>query len=94
MKLYFLKHGEYAYSLSYFKEYMRNNAINEMEVFEAEIEHGTCYFFCHEFNEIGEVGEGCGNKCKKYVPRNGKNGRCKFSGPVYSPSEKSIILKI
>jgi hypothetical protein len=92
-KSYFQVGAEMCYPLKYHFQYMKENDIKEMEVFKAEIEHGTGYFFCHEFDKIGEVNEECGKYCGKYSPRNGKNGRCRFSGYVYTPG-KSKILKI
>jgi hypothetical protein len=41
--------------------------------------------------EVGEVGEGCGNSCKDYKPRNGKNGRCIHSGYCYVPAEEILV---
>jgi len=93
MKLYFQKDEEMAYSLQYHLDYMKENDIKEMEVFEAKIEYVKGFFFCKEFGSMGEVGEGCGKICIEYSPRNGKSGRCKHSGHLYSPG-KSKILKI
>ena len=91
-KLYFQNDdSEYAFSIDYFKEYMRNNNLKEMKVFEAKIETGARFFFCREFGEVGEVGESCGTICQEYSPRNGKNGRCRHSAHVYEKGEPVLI---
>ena len=61
-KYYFSKYHESCYQLNYFKEYMIDKDIKEMELFEAEIEIGNGYFFCTHIKilDVGEVGEGCG----------------------------------
>lgn len=60
-------------------------------VFEAKIERGVDVFYCAAYGESGEKGN-CGNVCKKYIPRNGKSGICKFNRPVYEKTNKSIIV--
>jgi hypothetical protein len=80
--------------LDYHLEYMKDNEINEMVVFEARRETGTGYFYCREYMEVGEVGESCGKFCAHYKPLNGKNGRCKHYGYVYEQTEKSKLLKL
>ena len=96
MKKYFeTKYSENCHSIDYFYDMMRLEELTEMEVFEAKIEYGTGLFWCNKQGELGEVGEGCGKMCEEYKPRNGKNGRCVHSGPVYSPDQKvKIKLKI
>ncbi len=92
-QLYFDTDGEYAYDRQYWLEYMQENNLDEIRLFEAVPEYGTGYFWCGEYFEVGEVGEGCGKACEAYSPRNGKNGRCRFSNHLYSPG-KEIILKL
>jgi hypothetical protein len=96
MKYYFsdMRDELRCYTMADHIEYMRENEIPEMTVNLAKIEFGTGYFFCREFQDIGEVGESCGKQCKKYIPRNGKNGRCKHSGNCYGKTNvtKRIIL--
>lgn len=93
-KLYFKNDSECCYPLQYHYDYMKENGISEMVVFEAKRETGTGYFFCQEFLEVGEVGESCGKSCEQYAPRNGKNGRCKHSGYVYEQTDISKTLKL
>jgi hypothetical protein len=59
--------------------------------FEAKPVKGTGFFFCNEFQQVGEVGN-CGRDCLMYNPRNGKNGICKHYRGVYEP-DKKVELK-
>lgn len=93
-KLYFRDDDENCYDLDEHLDYMVENCISEMDVFEAKIEHGTGYFFCIEFQEVGEVNATCGRMCGKYIPRNGKSGICKHYGFVYEQTDKKQTLKI
>lgn len=94
MKKYFEnKDSENCYEKDYFDDIMRLNNTTKIEVFEAEIEFKTGYFWCDELLEIGEVGCGCGKMCEDYKPRNGKNGRCVHSKSPYGLGEK-ITLKL
>lgn len=93
-KYYFSENvDESCYKLGYFISLMNELDISEMVLFEAEIETDTEYFYCREYQEVGIKGEGtCGKFCEKYSPRNGKNGRCKYSANCYIPTDKKIIL--
>ena len=55
--------------------------------FEAKPVKGTGFFFCKEFQQVGEVGS-CGRECESYKPRNGKNGICKNYRGVYEKGEE------
>ena len=92
-KLYFKHDDEGCYTLNHHQEYMKDNFIDEMILFEAKRETGMGYFYCREYGEIGEVGEGCGKLCDGYKPNNGKNGRCKHYGWCYEQTENKFILK-
>lgn len=97
MKLYFSEQisEENCYPLSYFKQEMKDNGLSKMTVFEAKADKSNDYFYCKEYNEVGEKSEGgCGKVCDKYKPRNGKNGRCAHSGYCYEPTDKEKIIKI
>ena len=85
---------EFCYTEETIKEYMQENFIKEMVIYEAKRETGTGYFFCKEYSETGEIGESCGRLCKDYKPLNGKNGRCVHYGWPYEQTDKSKILKI
>jgi hypothetical protein len=71
---------------------MKEDGIAELKIFEAKITKGEPYFYCSVSQEIGEVGEGCGKFCNDYKPRNGKNGRCRFSSHCYEKINKEEIL--
>lgn len=75
-------------------EDMKESGINELKIFKAKIVTGESYFWCTADQDIGEVGRGCGKQCLQYRPRNGKNGRCRFSGHCYEPTEKFEIIKL
>ena len=94
-KHYFAKtdEDEFAYSKQHHLDYMKENNIEEMEVYEAVVERGTGFFFCKEVQEVGEAKESCGKECKDYSPRNGKGGICKNYGYVYTWGKK-ITLKL
>lgn len=91
-KYYFQSGDESCYPLAYHRQCMDDWGLQELTVFEAKVERGTGYFFCKEFSDVGEVGEGCGKGCSKYTPRNGKNGICKHYGNVYEQTD--IAYKI
>ena len=94
-KFYFREHDdERCYLKKDIIEDMKENGITELKIFEAERLTGESFFWCSEFQDVGEVGESCGKMCPKYKPRNGKNGRCRFSGYCYEPTDKSEILTI
>ena len=92
MKLYFQKYDERCYTLEYHRQYMIENNLKELQLFEAKRETGSDYFYCKHYQEIGEVGEGCGKLCDSYRPLNGKNGRCSHYGYVYEQTDQLLIL--
>jgi hypothetical protein len=85
---------EFCYKLKDIIDMAKDQGLNEIEVIEAERDTGQGYFYCKHFQEVGEVGEGCGNMCDAYKPRNGKNGRCRFSGYCYERTDNKQIIKI
>ena len=94
MKLYFSDHDpEFCYALAYHKKYMEENRISEMELTEAVRITGSEYFFCREFNELGEKGN-CGKVCDKYAPTNGVSGKCKYNGYTYDYGENKLTLNL
>ena len=94
-KFYFSKlDDERCYRLNTIKALMDDAGINELEITEAKRVTGEDYFFCTMFDDIGEVGE-CGKlQCSEYKPRNGKNGRCRYSGYCYEKTDVKRIIKI
>jgi hypothetical protein len=93
MKLYSFKDDSDCYPIDYFKRYMIENNLSELEVHEQESIKGSDYFYCKHFQEIGEKGI-CGKQCQSYQPRNSKSGLCKHSGFVYETTGKIITLKL
>lgn len=95
MKRYFTnKHDEFCFTKAQIIAQMKLDEIAEKEVFDAKIAKNTGYFFCKQYSEVGEVGQGCGKECTFYVPRNGKNGRCKHSGHVYENTGVKVKIKV
>ena len=84
---------ERCYSLSYIKDFMRIEGIEEMEVTLAIKDTDKDFFFCKEYQEVGEAGD-CGRHCKAYRPRNGKSGCCVNYGSCYIESDVIKKLKI
>jgi hypothetical protein len=93
MKYYFeTQDSEKCYTIDYFYEQLSDD-LPEMTIYPAKIMYGSDYFYCQEYGEMGEKGEGCGRFCDFYKPRNGKNGRCRHSRNPYEPAEKPITIK-
>lgn len=65
----------------------------ELTVWEPKTGTGT--FWCDEHNEGFESSDdSCGKfKCDYYVPRNGKNGRCRHHKTPHFPTEKTIVIR-
>jgi len=68
--------------------------LSEINIYPAKPLYKTGFFYCSEFNDIGQTGDGCGKGCDFYKPRNFKNGRCRFSNNCYEPSDDFKILKL
>lgn len=73
---------------------MEENGISELKITEAKRTIGEDYFWCNINQDSGMVGESCGRFCPDYKPRNGKNGRCRYSGHCYEPTDRIEIIKI
>ncbi|HMR88761.1 MAG TPA: hypothetical protein PKD51_11440 [Saprospiraceae bacterium] len=67
---------------------LTDNNLTESEGTKAVMQKRSEYFWCSHFGDIGLVGDGCGKECVKYSPRNGKNGRCRFSSNIYNQGDK------
>ena len=87
--------SDFCYTEQYFLDMMRDDGTTEMEVFLAQRETGTSYFWCKEHGVACEKdSDTCGvNNCEQYEPRNGKNGICKHNGYCYTPIKK-VTLKL
>ena len=94
-KLYFRNlDDERCYDLQAHEDYMRENELIELVLYEAKRETGVDYFYCRMFEEVGERGV-CGfYNCAKYKANNGKSGRCKHYGYCYEKTNKKFILKL
>lgn len=96
-KLYFSKQDgfEFANSINTWKDIMRFENVDSLELIRARAVHGVDFFFCKEYNEVGETKTSCGKQCPDYKPRNKKNGICSQYGYCYVPDEsEKIILKL
>lgn len=96
-KLYFSNQDgyEWANTIKTWKDIMRIDNIESMELVRAKSDRGNGFFFCREYHEFGESSESCGKQCDGYSPRNGKNGICKHNGPCFSPDKsEKVTIKI
>jgi len=80
------------YKLSYFKQLLRATKRKELELFEHKIDRDVDFFYCAEFDEVGEKGN-CGKQCDKYAPRNGTSGICRHNKPCYDSTGITLIIK-
>ena len=96
MKYYFrdMYGEENCYPKDYFEEQLGGD-LTEMTIYPAKMIKGQLIAWCSEFGESMETQCGdCGKECDKYKPRNGKNGRCKFSKNCYEPINEPITIKL
>ena len=94
MKYYFqTQDSDHCWNKEYYKDYMIENGLKEIQVYPAKAEYHVDYFWCSKYDEVGEVGESC-QFCGGYTPRNGKNGICKHYRPCRHPKDEPIILKL
>lgn len=99
-KYYFRNNNDvFCYTISAIKEQMKNEGISKLEVIEAKRDVGTNFFYCTEYNTIGEkipaaCLDNCGKECNLYTPRNGKSGICKHSRNTYSKTDNKKTIKI
>jgi len=83
--------GDYAHSIDYLIEEMKEQELEVIQVSEAERELATDYFYCKSIGEVfikAPEGEPCGKECDDYEPRNGKSGCCKHRGFCYVPGKE------
>lgn len=84
---------ENCYPRQYFQE-LANDRGMVVNIQKAKVQYGNGYFYCDEFGEVGEVGNGeCGILCSSYSPRNKKSGRCRHSKNTYVASGDIIQIK-
>ena len=84
MKQYFIKDSIFSSTKKQVVEYMKDNNLSEITVFEAKKIKVNDFFYC-KINGMGYRDDmTCGSKwCVDYVPRNGKSGCCKNTGNLY-----------
>lgn len=93
-KMYFSNDSGFCESLELHREFMKENNLDEMVLFEAKRETGTGYFFCKKFGEFGETKDCCGKQCSIYKPNNKISGRCKHYGfCYYEQTENKFLLR-
>ena len=92
-KYYFSEHDENCYPLQYWIDYVKDNEIPELTVYEARSDKNTDYMFCKENQEVGEKGN-CGKQCDDYKPKNGKSGACIYLGKVYEKTNIKKTIKL
>jgi hypothetical protein len=92
---YFLnEYSEICYTKSYFDEYMKDNGIDQVKVFEAIPDKTSGVFWCKCDCFCGDdSSESCGKQCLNYSPRNGKSGCCKYYTTTLYLRGDSIILR-
>ena len=85
--------SEMCYNAKYFQGEMKERGITEMEVYTVRIQKVPGMLFCKAVGEATES-EYCGKvNCEDYLPRNGKNGICKWHGNFHE-ADKKVILKL
>ena len=96
IKYYFCDiHEESCWQLEHYADMMNEENFDEIILTEAVMVTGQGFYFCSEFGEIGESGDGnCGVICDSYKPRNGKNGRCVHSNNTYEHGKRKFKLTI
>src|SRR5680860_876890 len=96
---FYFKHSdsEICKTRAYFDNYMEQNNLTEIEVFEAipEIIGGGIFWCKHEAFCGDDSSETCGKQCSAYTPRNGKSGCCKYHTHwLYTHGDKITLRKL
>jgi hypothetical protein len=85
------------HTLSHHLDIMRSDGEAHRVLYAGVPMRGTGDFYCVEHGFHGKRGDDhhdCGRLCDAYEPRNGKNGRCRWSRDVYEPdTSKAFLLK-
>jgi len=82
-------------TLPVIKDIMKYDGIEKAVLTLAKLDKTPGYAWCKQFHDMVETGQGnCGKLCEKYSPRNGKNGRCRFSGHFYVEADVKRVIKI
>lgn len=92
-KYYYQDKAEIPKPLEYHYNYMLENKIPEMVVFQAKVVKSE-FSWCRHFETMIDE-YSCGKKiCEEYTPRNGTKGRCTFHGEMYEQSTLKKTLKL
>ncbi len=94
-KFYFkYRDSEICKTKDYFIDYMKNNNLNEIEVYKAEPEKVTGIFWCQVECFCGDdSADTCGKQCLNYEPRNKVSGRCRYhSTRLYMCGDKVKLI--
>ena len=97
-QIYYFKHSgsEICYTKAYFDNYMKQNGLTEIEVYNAEREKIPGIFWCKEHQFCGDgTLDTCGKRnCNDYKPRNKVSGCCvHHTSWLYTHTDK-ITLKL
>ena len=91
MNYFISKEDDICTSKSGVKDYLTENGLLEIEVFEAKRITNDVYFFCKKYNDSFLKGV-CGNYCDGYIPKNGKSGCCLYFRNCYECKTKKLKL--
>lgn len=95
MKLYSDNQTEMCYPLKVWRNRIAKRNIQSITLTEMQVMKNSGFFWCKEFQSIGDVSEkSCGKMCELYRPRNGKNGRCKSSKSPYEPADNGNTVTL
>ena len=84
---------EFCYSLKTFKEELREDGLDSIELWEMKRDYGGP-MWCKLKQEFSEYTDECCGKinCDNYKPRNHKNGRCNFLENGFIDSGEKFLL--
>jgi hypothetical protein len=87
--------AENCYTLDFYREMLIEMGLKVVLLVEAIREYHTDYFWCSEFRDVYLKDDSdCGKICESYKPRNGKNGRCKFSENCFTEGNRKYKLTV
>ncbi len=83
-------------TVDYWEKIMKEDDIEKLTLYPAQIERKSPAFWCKFHDEISEKGQDhCGKECDGYSPRNGKSGICKHYRNPYIPRDgEKIVLTL
>ena len=73
-------------------EMFRDSDEQAVILWAAKSEYNTGFFYCAEYAQMGEVGEGCGKECFAYKPKNGVKGVCSHFKVPMGRREHGILM--